>query len=491
MTRIPTPVVRLLLLLLCAGLSMAAFAQNKAKGYKIVAEIEGFSESEAYLANYFMDKQYIVDTAAVIDGKAIFKGDEPLKQGTYLLVLPPDNDFAQLQIDADQEFNIKTKAGNLVPSMKVRGSAENELFYDYLHFLSIMRPAADSLRAIQADSTLPEATRMAAKVEGERIDAEVKERQAAIKAKHPKTITASILRSMEEPSMPEFVGTEEEKQQQRYLFYKKHYFDNVDLGDPRAIRSSYLDQRISYYLDKLVVPVPDSLNKEIDYILEQMKPAPETFRFYVSKFLNDYAKSKVVGMDAVYAHLGEKYYVSGIANWTDSTTVAKIAENVERIKPLLLGKPAPPLTLEDRKGNKIDLYKLEADYVVLFFYDPECGHCKKQTPFVIDFAKAYQDKDVKVVSVCSKFAPNQDSCWNYVDSKVGMNDAMYNAVDPYHRSKFKINYDISSTPQIYVLDREKKIVSKKISAEQLDEVVSRLISIREEQEIEQRAGGKP
>jgi len=239
---------------------------------------------------------------------------------------------------------------------------------------------------------------------------------------------------------------------------------------------------------KLVVPMPDSLIKEIDYILELMKPSDETFRQYTSKFLNQYASSKIVGQDAVYIHIAENYYMAGQTPWVDSTTLAKIAENVKEVKPLLIGNKAPSLKLLDRNEKPWDLYTDNADFTVLFFYDPECGYCKKQTPFVIDFAKKFKDKNVKVVSICSKFAPDKADCWEYVDSKDGMDEILYNLYDPYHRSRFKITYNVKSTPQVYVLDENDVIVSKKIAGDQLEDVLSRLIELKEKEEIENGAG---
>ncbi|MFK8054612.1 MAG: DUF4369 domain-containing protein [Saprospiraceae bacterium] len=468
--------------------SLSAQDSNSPSSYNITVEIDGFADTALYLANYYMDKQYIVDTAAYVDGKAVFSGAEPLKEGTYLLVLPPDNNYAQLLIDGDQDFSLKTDVGELTGKMKVSGSAENELFYDYLQFLSAKRPEAERLRTLRSDSTQSEKVRAEATAAADAVDASVEAKQELIQTKHPKTITAAILRSMKDPQIPEFEGSDAEQQNQRYLWYKEHYFDNVDLGDPRSIRSTFMDQRISYYMDKLVVPAPDSLIKEIDYLLEQMKPAEETFRQYTSKFLNQFASSKIVGQDAIYIHIAEKYYMGGQTPWVDSTTLAKIADNVKSVKPLLIGKKAPPLELLDRNEKPWSLYEDDANFTVLFFYDPECGYCKKQTPFVVEFAKKYKEKGVKVVSICSKFAPDKADCWEYVDEKDGMNDILYNLYDPYHRSRFKITYNVTSTPQVYVLDKDKMIVSKKIAGDQLDDVVSRLIELMEKEEIENGAG---
>lgn len=458
-------------------------------GYAIEVDVRGFTDTVAYLANYFLDKQYIVDTAEVTDGRFAFVGEEALPQGTYLVVLPPDNEFAQVHLDADQRFSLSTRVDDLMGGMRVEGSAENELFYDYLAFLGEARPAADSLRAIASDSTLAAAVREAAKEESAAVDERVKTYQTTLIEQHPGTLTAALLRSQRQPEVPEFAGTEEQQRQLRYRHFKDHYFDGVDLGDPRNLRSPYMAERVAYYLDKLVVPHPDSISRELDFLLGEMKPSPETFKFYTSKFLNDYAASNIVGMDAVYVHLGERYYLSGEADWADSTTVAKISENVAKVKPLLIGQPAPPLTVENREGEPLALADVDAPYTVLFFFDPECSHCKKQTPVLIDFVREYKDEGVKAVSVCSKFAPDDAECWAYVDEKDGMAELILNGVDPYHKSKYKIRYDIFSYPQIFVLDADKNILSKRISAEQLPEVIDRLIE-RDRYLAEEAAAGR-
>jgi hypothetical protein len=36
-------------------------------------------------------------------------------------------------------------------------------------------------------------------------------------------------------------------------------------------------------------------------------------------------------------------------------------------------------------------------------------------------------------------------------------------------------YDLKTTPQIYILDKDKKIISKRLGAEQLDELMMRLL----------------
>ena len=71
-----------------------------------------------------------------------------------------------------------------------------------------------------------------------------------------------------------------------------------------------------------------------------------------------------------------------------------------------------------------------------------------------------------------KFNEGSSACWDVVDER-GM-DIWINANDPYLRSRFKQIYDVRVTPQVFVLDSEKKIVMKKIGVEQLSGVMDHL-----------------
>jgi thiol-disulfide isomerase/thioredoxin len=83
------------------------------------------------------------------------------------------------------------------------------------------------------------------------------------------------------------------------------------------------------------------------------------------------------------------------------------------------------------------------------FWDPECGHCKKATPFVVDFYQQYKDKGVEVLSICTKTGDDISECWSTVKER-GM-DIFVNTADQYLRSRYKSIYDVKTTPQIFIL----------------------------------------
>ena len=465
----------LLALLFCLSTIFAIHAQE---GYAIKAEIDGYEEEELYLGYYYGNKQYLVDTAKVQGGKFLFEGDEQLDPGVYLVVMAPDNNFFQILITEDeQQFAFRTSKDAPSSDMKLELAPDNTLFYNYMQFLDEQKPAAEAIGKAMETASDEEKEKLEA--ERAKLDDKVREYQETLIAKHPNSLTAAIIKANLPMKLPEFEGTESEVQRKRWRYTQEHYFDHIDLADPRMLRTPFLFQRVDHYVNKLQVQHPDTMAHAIEYILEKMKPTEDNFKFYLIHFLNEAAKSKMVGMDAAYVHLVEKYYATGQAPWTEEEQLNKIIDNAKALKPLLIGKIAPDIELETIDGTKQSLHDVDSEYTILYFWRYDCGHCKKSTPYMKDFYEKFKDRGVKVVSVCTKFTDEVEGCWEYIDEKE-IGDWMH-FVDRYHRSRYMKVYNIKSTPQLYILDRNKEILSKRIGAEQLEEVMDRIIEMREQE----------
>jgi hypothetical protein len=48
-----------------------------------------------------------------------------------------------------------------------------------------------------------------------------------------------------------------------------------------------------------------------------------------------------------------------------------------------------------------------------------------------------------------------------------------NLADPHTRSNFRYEYNIETTPQVYILDDQKKILAKKLDVEQIEDFIER------------------
>ena len=103
--------MRILITLLFSLFTFIGWAQD---GFEIQVNIDGYTESQLYLAYYLGDKQYIQDTVERADnGSYTFSGEEALSGGIYLVVMAPDNNFFQLLVDDNnQRFEVSTEIGD-------------------------------------------------------------------------------------------------------------------------------------------------------------------------------------------------------------------------------------------------------------------------------------------------------------------------------------------------------------------------------------------
>ncbi len=455
-------------LLMLLSISLSITAQE---GYEIKVAIDKFEGEEMYLGYFYGENQYIKDTLKTNEGKYfVFRGEEKLAGGVYMIIVPPNNEFVQILIDEDdQHFTVESSMDDLVENTKVTGSADNEMYYDYLKYLNKIRPKQASLKEKKMGMEEREMPTDVIDRQLEDLDNQVFEYQDNIIKKHPNSITALLIKATKEIDVPEFEGTNEEKGMMQYLFFKNNYFNNVDLSDPRMIRTPIVHSRVDYYVNNLTAKHPDSISQSVDYILNSFTDKSDGYKYYLIHFLNKYASSKIVGMDGVYVHLVDNYYAKGVAPWIEMDDLNKMKRNANTLRPILIGKTAPDIKMFLEDKSTINLHDIDAKYTVMFFWDPNCGHCKKSIPVLIDVYEKMKARGVEVFAVCTKTGPEAGECWDLVKEKdMGR---WVNVNDPLISSRYKLTYDVQRTPQIFVLDENKTIISKKIGAGQIEQVI--------------------
>ena len=461
----------LLLSLICLCFSIASATD----GYRIDIKIDNYDQDTLVAGYYFGKQTLVLDTLLKNEaGGFLLADEEALDAGVYLLLLKPDNQFVQFLVDdKEQQFSIAFDATDLV-NVDVKGSTENTLFNDYMTFLRGKRELRQPLIEQRDNEATPDAQKESINMQIEKLDAEVSAMQDKIIKENTGSVTSLLIKANKPIDTPDFEGTEEEVHQQKYLHYRAHYFDNVEFDNPISVRTPFFNDRIDYFLKKLTYQVPDSINKSVDHLLQQMMPAEKTYQYYLSQMINEYAASKIVGHDAVYVHIAENYYGAGKAPWVDSVNLKKIVDDALKLKPTLIGMPAPDFTAYNYEGDEVSLGSIDADYRVLFFWKPECSFCTKAVPIVKEFYQNYKEKGVEIISICTKLGKDYNKCWEGIEAK-DMGEFI-NLGDQYQRSKILKKYNAVQTPKFFIIDREDTIIMKGIGAEQLDEVMDEMLA---------------
>ncbi len=465
-----------LILAILLMLPLMVSSQNPGqKGYEIEVHIKGMSNSDLYLGFHYGQRQFIKDTIQLDqNGQGVFRGNQALGQGIYL-VITPSKKYFEILIGQDQHFSLTTNVQDLVHTLKFEGSSINTVFNGYQKFMMVKTQRKNALQKKLQSNQNSDSTQIW-RDQLEKLNQQVDRKWDQIIRDHEGTILATVIRAMKRPQTPEFniPQTAENKDSirwvKRYRYNKKHYFDNIDLSDPRLVRTPIFHNKISHYFNNILPQQPDSIIQQIDWVVDQTRGSRENFQYVVRYLLNHYQQSNIMGMDKVFVYVAENYYLNGESDWVNQATLTRIRDRVSKIKPNLIGKQAPQLTLTSQEGAQRKLYDVNSQYTLLYFWEPSCGHCKEVTPKIHKLYQEYNRDQFRVFAVYTQ--GNQKEWSKYLDKH---NLDWTNVYDPRRSSNFRRKYDVYSTPTLYLLDQDKTIVAKRIGYETLKKMLKRKI----------------
>lgn len=461
--------ISLATLVLLTVINITLFSQT---GYKIDFNIKGWSDSTVYLGFYLQENTYIKDTARVDRrGSFTFDGKQTLPQGIYFLVLNKSSIF-QFVVGSTQRFSMQTAADDYIKHMMVKGDDDNRLFFENMIFTSERYKEAEPLTKILKDSTTTEEEKKIARESYDAIHKKVMEYHNRIIEKYPATVTVRLLRmnrAIDVPDAPKKAdGTTDEQFQYRY--YRKHYFDNYNLGDELTLRQPkvvYWD-KVKDYLDRLFIQQADTLTKAADQLIAVATASKDTYRFIVWKLIGHYQSSNIMGLDEVYVNLVDKYIATGEMDyWLDKKTVKNLIDDVEKVRRAMIGRTAPNMVMQNENFQRRGLYDLKTKYSIVYFFKPSCGHCRVETPKLVKFYNEHKKRfDLEVFAVSTDTTMRE--LRNFIKE---MKTEWITVCGPrtYGDKHFSDLYYAERTPTVYILDERKKIIARKLEVEQIED----------------------
>jgi len=297
-------------------------------------------------------------------------------------------------------------------------------------------------------------------------------------------LISAVFEALKEPVVPDASKHPGGRYDSTYAwyFYKSHYWDGVSFADERLLRTPVFEPRFDGYFRSIIYPVTDSINKEADKILAVAIKNREMFKFILSKLIDKYINPEYMGQDAVFIHLFEKYIAPGQADWLNEKQKKFVFDRAYNLMANLVGEKAAPLDLVDTMGRPVPLYNINAPYTVICFWDATCGHCKEVVPKLDSIYQAkWKAQGVVLYGVMTDggkeswvryIKDNNLSGWIHAYQPEEMKQAEYAA----GRANFRQLYDVSTTPKLFLLDKEKRILAKQLTYDQLDDLLQRKIS---------------
>lgn len=448
------------------------------KGYHFeVTFADTIPDQYVYLAHYFgkygkdgKPTIYSIDSAKVINkNKAVFSKKDSFLGGIHMVLYNNRSQFFQLLVDNGYKFSVKVNKENQ-PTFK--SSPENDLFSGYeQHAYQIGKERQSLVEAMKLATTKKDSLSLQTKLTAiTTLDTKYKK---DFVLKNPTSLTSLYLRAMEMPNVPlgnhYLADGKTIDSMYAFNYIKSHYWDQFDFRDNRLINSPIYDSKLQDYFSNYIYPVPDTINEEGDKLLVKAKDAKELFKYTLHWLAGYTTENKYMGLDESFIHFVEKYYMNGVAYWLDSASLAKYIDKAQKIAPTVLGNTAPELLLQDAFTlADRSLLKMDAKYTVMIFWRDDCGTCQQTIPKLLEeYHKELKAKEVKVFSVLisGELKKIQQTL-----TKMELSE-WTNVVDAHQKYKYEALYNVTGTPHIFVLDKDKKIIAKGINWDQINGVL--------------------
>jgi thiol-disulfide isomerase/thioredoxin len=450
-------------------ISLASCSKGQVKqGYEISVNIPDLQDSTVFLAYHLGDKQYIKDTINLdIKGSGVFAGEEDLPQGIYMVVLSGKQYF-EILIPVDQHFAVSCSFADYFNTLKFTDSDENTAFITYQkRWIEMQKKASAINKRIQNNKQNPDSLKILSDMQKNQEETMKSYLHSVIKENNGNLLSV-LVKAMLPVEIPPITVPQGSKNPDStkwimsYVYNKNHFFDNIDINDERLIRTPILQARLNTFFTNVLIQSPDTINKEIDKLIDKVKGNYKVFQFVSVYLFNHFRESEIMGHDAIVVKLADDIYLSGKADWVSDEFKDDLRKQVERIRPNLIGKKAVNLIMDSYKGIFVSLDDIDKDFTILYFWEPDCGHCAEATPTLKAYYEKAKNSGVEVFAVCT--TADKAKWQKYIEEN---KLEWINGWDPERRTNFGYYYNVESTPMIYILDRNKTIIAKKISVEDI------------------------
>ncbi len=425
------------------------------------------------LVGMFEDQRFIVDSA-VIDANGHFEITRKrlLPQGFYYFILPGQKAL-QFLLDRDQIFEFSGDMTNIATTAQVKGSRCIELFYDGMKFDATSGLGA-KIQAVASKLSLPPSSpefKSALKEYNHLLD-QVDAKITSYKKSDPNNFFTKFKIGGQNPRLGYPIKPNGLLDTTKQVYdYRVHFWDGYDFSEKDLLRTPVFANKIKRFFKELIPLQQDSIIKYTDKLVTQAGDHPAYFRAITNWVALQFepAHTNLMDGEAVYSHIIGKYFTDEKATWSTPEELKKLRTRASEMTQSLIGKKAGNVTANDRNGQSQTLYNLKGDVIVVFIYSPDCEHCQAQTPILKGIYQQWHPKGVDIFSIAANTTEKE---WRGFDAKFHL--PWTDVFDPTNASWYP-KYFVDITPEVYVLDKNRKIVAKNINVKQLPTLFKRYL----------------
>jgi thiol-disulfide isomerase/thioredoxin len=460
--------------------------------HTIKGHIEGTTDTIIYLANYYGNKLYYNDTTTIDKkGNFTFPGKPYKECGKYAIVTQNNIRF---DIILDEENVVMEFTPDCsIENLKFKESRNNIVFYDYVRFINSKMKLRSPIDAVLNDTTKTDEEKEPYRKQLLDLNDEVVNYQKEMIKKNPDLLVSKLVKmtmDIDIPEAPKDSISDSSKKLWSYYYYRNHFWDNLDLRDPRLVRDQAFHKLIEKFVTQTLPQIPDTMTKEAKSLLERVGNNEDAFKYIVHQFTYHFETAKIMCMDEGFVYMIDNYYAKGLCPWVKKEKLEEMKKAADEKRHCLCGEVGLNIILPDPNDNWVSMYAQDAKYTLLVIWEATCGHCKKEVPEINKLYQKWKDKGLVVYGVHNnlevdkwkKFIEDEKlefinvSRNQFIMKQDSATKLIWGNVTTIESLNFHQYWDVNSTPKVYLMDKDHKIIAKSLGHEQLDQMLERLES---------------
>jgi thiol-disulfide isomerase/thioredoxin len=458
-------------------------------------KIKNLPDTTVHLVKYYGANLFYADTVQSKNGVVIFDGTKH-HAGMYAVMMP-DNSYFEFIYDKEPIFITIRDFSKRLETAVVKKSQNNQIFYDYIRFISANHKKMVELNIKYEGYSKGTPQYDSLVIQIDVIYAQNVKYQDSILAAYPNLLVTDLLQmacDVKIPDYPRDANGNVTDSSFKFNYYRNHYWDGIDFSDPRLVNSPmYFSKLDTYFSNRGIGSNPDTIIKYSYQLLEKMNQVDQEnklFQYTLSHLVYKYDTTRLMGMDKILWFYGVNYYCppNDKVYWVSDADKKKYCDYTDKVGKSLIGSLAVPIILTDTSGTWINFYNIAANYTILYFWSPSCGHCKTSMPKLqMLYEKKLKERGIEIYAVADATGDDYDLWKNFIsDNKLGFTNValtrpVYDQamIDPRPLLQYTTiaslnyaeTYDVYATPKIFILDKDKNVLYKEISLTDLERIL--------------------
>lgn len=249
-------------------------------------------------------------------------------------------------------------------------------------------------------------------------------------------------------------------------YFSKAFFGSSDLTDPELGRSPVLFYKAMEFTSTMP-RLPGGaaiMQSSMQNYLDQTPAGSSTRKVMMMGFVFGLEQS---GNEALYVAMGKDY----LKEFPEMTgTSQQIQSKISAMSLLAIGSAPPPISLPTPEGPNFGLEDLKGKVVLIDFWASWCRPCRAENPNVVKMYAKYHEAGFDILSVS---LDRQKPAW---ENAIKQDNMTWHHVSDlkFWQCKAAKDYNVSSIPQTFLLDRDGNILAKNLRGEALGQKLSEI-----------------